>query len=89
MSSTDTNANSVDPDQDQQKKSNILAPKDSCTCTFNDFPTTSDLCRLLITYANSVDPDPDRRGKSYFLNPADANKSMKKNPVGNALKKGT
>ena len=36
---------------------------DSCTCTFNGFPISSDFCRLLITYVNSLDPDQEQREK--------------------------
>ena len=53
---------------------------DRCACTFNFFLTSSDLCRLLITYASSLDQDQNRRKKLILKKRAHANKSMKKLP---------
>ena len=62
---------------------------DRCAYTFNYFLTSSDLCRLLITYASSLDQAQNRRKKVNFEKKrADANKSMKNNPACKGLKKG-
>ena len=39
---------------------------DRCACTFNCFLTSSDLCRLLITYASSLDQDQNQWKKVNF-----------------------
>ena len=62
---------------------------DRCACTFNYFLTSSDLCRLLITYASNLDQDQNRRKKVNFEKKrADANKSMTNYPACKELKKG-
>ena len=54
---------------DEESNQNLYPspPMDSCACTFNGFPISSDFCRLLITYANSLDPDQDQRAKKTIL----------------------
>ena len=89
MLSADNICNQFDPRSGPMKKSYFLAQMDSCACTFNDFPTSSDLIHLLITYAISLDPGQDSRKKQLILKqkPADANKSMKNYPADKVLKK--
>ena len=64
---------------------------DSCTCSFNSFITSSDVCCLLITYASSLDPDQDQPKRVHYVilkKTADAKKSMKKTPSMQRVKEG-